>query len=656
MKKVMRKKLLALILACMMMVPATAMADNGTSTEESTVYEQVQDTEEDTVAAIEDTEAAVEESSAAVEESTEVIEETGTAEAAEAAAEETTEADGQIADGLVEKDGKIYCYENNELVYGLKIVETDGVKATYYFGEDGAAITGYKKVVKSDGSMDYYYFCQDGKAYTDGFLELIGINGKTYYFYFTEDGRAYTQGFKFITERHKADADCNITDITDGSTYGYYFTSNGQAYTKGFLEFVHTNGKTYYFYFQTDGSAYTKGYKKITTRGIADADGNVTRTTDGNSYYYYFKNNGQAYTKGFLEFVHTDGKTYYAYFRKNGTAYCDGLKKISTGYAADANGNITKKTDGNSYYYYFKNNGQAFTKGLLQLTNSKGSAIYMYFQKNGQAYTKGYKSASALYKASSACKVSKTDSGTKYYYYFKNNGKAYTGGFLKFVHTNGKTYNFYFQSDGKALTSTDKIINKRYTADVDGNFTKITDDNYYGYSFASNGKGSLISGWAKINDTWNWFDQSTGVRKFKSDWMHTAWNYIKDRSSGTSYYVVVDTENCRTFTFKGSAGNWVPYLLWKCSPGKPSTPTVKGTYSITGRGYSFSGETDYTCYYYTQFYGNYLFHSVLYYKGTMTIRNGTLGKQLSHGCVRLSIENAKWFYDNLGNGSKVYIY
>ena len=47
----------------------------------------------------------------------------------------------------------------------------------------------------------------------------------------------------------------------------------------------------------------------------------------------------------------------------------------------------------------------------------------------------------------------------------------------------------------------------------------------------------------------------------------------------------------------------------------------------------------------------------LYNRGSMThIQDGTLGKQVSHGCVRLDINNAKWLYDNIPNGTKVVIY
>ena len=56
---------------------------------------------------------------------------------------------------------------------------------------------------------------------------------------------------------------------------------------------------------------------------------------------------------------------------------------------------------------------------------------------------------------------------------------------------------------------------------------------------------------------------------------------------------------------------------------------------------------------YTQFCGNYLFHSVTYYQNTFNIMDGRFGMNLSHGCVRLQIDNAKWIYDNIPSGTKV---
>ena len=58
--------------------------------------------------------------------------------------------------------------------------------------------------------------------------------------------------------------------------------------------------------------------------------------------------------------------------------------------------------------------------------------------------------------------------------------------------------------------------------------------------------------------------------------------------------------------------------------------------------------------------GPYLFHSVLYSeKDTATLRQSSvnnLGRRASHGCVRLSVEDAKWIYNNCPAGTTVKVY
>lgn len=130
---------------------------------------------------------------------------------------------------------------------------------------------------------------------------------------------------------------------------------------------------------------------------------------------------------------------------------------------------------------------------------------------------------------------------------------------------------------------------------------------------------------------------------------------IANRSSNTEYIIAVDTNKCLVGIYKGSKGQWTQVQQYLCGPGKLSSPTVKGEYQVYGRGLAFG--QGYTCWYYTQFYGDYLFHSILYQPGSKTvIQESGLGKLSSHGCVRLSIENAKWIYDNIPNGTKVYVY
>ena len=117
----------------------------------------------------------------------------------------------------------------------------------------------------------------------------------------------------------------------------------------------------------------------------------------------------------------------------------------------------------------------------------------------------------------------------------------------------------------------------------------------------------------------------------------------------------MDRAACRTTIFAGSAGAWNLLYNWQCAPGKPSTPTVGGQFTVGSKGYYFdSGNA--RCYWYTQFCGDYLFHSVLYSKYNGSLMDGRVGMQLSHGCVRLPIQNAKWIYDNIPTGTKVVVF
>ena len=88
-------------------------------------------------------------------------------------------------------------------------------------------------------------------------------------------------------------------------------------------------------------------------------------------------------------------------------------------------------------------------------------------------------------------------------------------------------------------------------------------------------------------------------------------------ASNTRYLILVDTTANRVGIYSGSVGKWNEVKKWVCTTGAKSTPTVKGTFTVQGKGKSFG--SGYTCWYYTQFYGNYLFHSVLYKQGSMSV-------------------------------------
>ena len=124
--------------------------------------------------------------------------------------------------------------------------------------------------------------------------------------------------------------------------------------------------------------------------------------------------------------------------------------------------------------------------------------------------------------------------------------------------------------------------------------------------------------------------------------------------SKTRYFIWVDLKNFKVNIFVGSKNNWRLIKSYECTIGKKSTPTPTGTYEVGIKGLYFGVEKGYKCWYYTQFKGNYLFHSIIYNLDG-TVKDGRLGKALSDGCIRLNKVNAKWIYDNVPEGSKVVI-
>ncbi|HII4488853.1 TPA: L,D-transpeptidase family protein [Clostridium perfringens] len=130
-----------------------------------------------------------------------------------------------------------------------------------------------------------------------------------------------------------------------------------------------------------------------------------------------------------------------------------------------------------------------------------------------------------------------------------------------------------------------------------------------------------------------------------------------DITSNTNYLVFVNIAEQKTYVYEGSKNDWTLDKTFTCSTGIEGKETPVGVFTVQNRApWFFSPKYGQGGKYYVQFMGNYLFHSIPFDSDITTVSDPTLGVPSSHGCIRLSVEDSKWLYDNVQNGSKIIIY
>ncbi len=131
-------------------------------------------------------------------------------------------------------------------------------------------------------------------------------------------------------------------------------------------------------------------------------------------------------------------------------------------------------------------------------------------------------------------------------------------------------------------------------------------------------------------------------------------------SSTNQYYIKVNYQaNTVTVYVKDENGNYtVPYKVMVCSTGS-DTPT-SGVYKMSDK-YTWRllfGDVygQYAC----RITGHILFHSVPYLQQSPDtleyLEYDKLGTSASAGCIRLTVKDAKWIYDNCAKGTQVEFY
>lgn len=587
-------------------------------------------------------------------------------------------------EGWQEESGKRTYWRDGQRLTGIQTV--DGVD--YLFGEDGAMTTGWGIDPKTgswcyanaDGALKTGWLQKNGSWYLLGADRLMLTRwqqegGSTYYL--AKSGAMQTQW-----------------SLVDG---GWYWLGSSGALHTGWAWLGNSwyyldpaqNGRTV-----TDGAALVDG-----TWYAFDGSGRMTSSgwvLAGGSWYLaegsgalktgWHRVNGAWYyldpidAKMATGDVAVGGKSYY--LDESGAMVAGAWVRDAEGvwYWYGADGALVSAIDGLKATFA----DGSVRSGLTQLGNTwylldanviqtgeqvVDGKVHLFDEKTGEAVTGWQKSTDGFwlrYDAQGAMQNGWVWDGA-WYYLDPETGVMKTG----WAQVDGAWY--LLSASGAMRTGWNNVGGTWYLMRSTGAMcTGWAWDGSAWYYLES--WGGMHTGWLSLNGTWYFLDYDSG-------YMHTGWTWAggqyywfnEDGSLGSvdctwrdmfqwaqSYYsstnwlMLTDTSGCRTAIYYGRHGAWRPVKEWICSPGAPATPTVTGEFTVTGKGYSFGN--GFTCYYYTQFYGDYLYHSVLYYQNSFRVMDGRLGMHLSHGCVRLDIDNAKWIYDNIPYGTKVIIW
>ena len=133
------------------------------------------------------------------------------------------------------------------------------------------------------------------------------------------------------------------------------------------------------------------------------------------------------------------------------------------------------------------------------------------------------------------------------------------------------------------------------------------------------------------------------------------------KTSKNKYYIKINiAANVVNIYKQDDNGNYtVPYKAMICSTGK-ATPKAGNVYTISDRGVWGMMVGNVWAQYYTRITGVILFHSVPYTKRNKSSLEyweyDKLGTKASAGCIRLTVKDSKWIYDNCPAGTKVEFY
>ena len=470
------------------------------------------------------------------------------------------------------------------------------VEDNWYYVEAGGAVR-TDSVIWSGGTV--YYVGKDGALTggvheVNGKLRLFGKDGKIIK---KEGWQKYDGKWYYLTAGGFVTVDKVIEE--DGQLY---YAGKDGALTECVIAY---NGKLYYF---------NKNGKARKAPGWVQYDG----------VWYFISSEGTIATNSIvgasndLYYVGEDGKPAGGIYELNGKKLLfdetgaqykkSGWKKLGkTWYYISKDSSILENDgvwSGGSLYYLGENG--ILTGGIHKVSNK-----LRYFDKNGKLNKKG-----GWLK----------DQGN--WYYVDDKGIVYSDGKYKI-----EDKYYYFNEEGIMQTGVIQLTGGvMYYARKSGALAADEDITIKGIKYHADETGKILVG--------------------------TMHKKAQSYTSDTDYLILVNLSTQKTAVFKGSKDNWLLQKEFTCSTGTKENSTPTGEYKTTIHDLYFDSY-GYRCWYATGFIGGlYLFHSSPCYMDSAPNRvaDSTMGRPSSHGCIRLTVADAKWMYDNLPLRTKVVIF
>ncbi len=123
----------------------------------------------------------------------------------------------------------------------------------------------------------------------------------------------------------------------------------------------------------------------------------------------------------------------------------------------------------------------------------------------------------------------------------------------------------------------------------------------------------------------------------------------------TRYLLWTDLYRLKTYVLERVDGEWRVLRRLPCSAGDASHPSPEGLFRLGVHRLTFGRQGYYSAAWALQISGNYLYHSVLLTPSGDRVLDGRLGERISHGCIRHALEDSRWLYETVPDGTAILI-